>query len=181
MNPDGPLRKEHRLIEKMISIIHNETIRIRRSNSVNPVFIDTAVDFMKIYSDRTHHGKEEFILFQTLADMELSKDDRNLMKELIGDHVRFRRLTGKLVDLKTGFINGAEETLTEIVDTMDTFVSYYPEHVLKEEKHFFPVSLGYLDTEKRKFMLAQFWDYDKNMIHIKYTQVVTKLLETSQR
>lgn len=181
MNPGGPLRKEHRLIEKMISIIGNETIHIKRNNSVNPVFIDTAVDFMKIYADRTHHGKEEHILFETLTDMDLSTEDRSLMKELIADHVRFRNMTDNLVSLKNVFIKGRKENLSEIVETMDMLVCHYPEHVRKEEERFFPASLGYLSEEKQKLILAQFWDYDKNMIHIKYTQVVTKLLETSQR
>jgi len=139
------------------------------------------VDFMKIYADRTHHGKEEHILFETLTDMDLSTEDRSLMKELIADHVRFRNMTDNLVSLKNVFIKGRKENLSEIVETMDMLVRHYPEHVRKEEERFFPASLGYLSEEKQKLILAQFWDYDKNMIHIKYTQVVTKLLETSQR
>ena len=34
---------------------------------VDPVFIDTAVDFIHTYADRCHHGKEEDILFKALA------------------------------------------------------------------------------------------------------------------
>ena len=35
---------------------------------VDPVFIDTAVDFIRTYADRCHHGKEEDLLFKALPD-----------------------------------------------------------------------------------------------------------------
>jgi len=41
--------------------------RKRTTNRVAPVFIDTVVDFVKIYADRTHHGKEENILSMDLS------------------------------------------------------------------------------------------------------------------
>ncbi len=58
MQPRGPLMIEHRLIERMIALIKKEIQRLQESSTVNPVFIDTAVDFIRTYADRTHHGKE---------------------------------------------------------------------------------------------------------------------------
>lgn len=83
MNPSGPLRKEHRLIEKLLTLIYHETLLMKKQKRVNPVFIDTAVDFIKIYADRTHHGKEEQILFDTLKERKLKEEDRLMMEELI--------------------------------------------------------------------------------------------------
>jgi hemerythrin-like domain-containing protein len=40
---------------------------IEKSRKVDPVVIDVAVDFVRMYADRTHHGKEEEILFRDLA------------------------------------------------------------------------------------------------------------------
>jgi len=58
---------EHRLIEKMVALAGSEARKIRESRRVDPLFIDTAVDFIRTYADRTHHGKEEEILFRDLA------------------------------------------------------------------------------------------------------------------
>jgi hemerythrin-like domain-containing protein len=63
MNPIGPLMWEHRLIEKMLRLFDGEIRKINELDRVDTVFIDTAVDFIRIYADRTHHGKEEDILF----------------------------------------------------------------------------------------------------------------------
>ncbi|RPJ15806.1 MAG: cation-binding protein, partial [Deltaproteobacteria bacterium] len=66
MQARGPLMVEHRLIERMLSVIKDALVQIESSQRVDPVFVDTAVDFIRIYADRTHHGKEEEILFRDL-------------------------------------------------------------------------------------------------------------------
>ncbi|MEA3376748.1 MAG: hypothetical protein U9R72_11205 [Chloroflexota bacterium] len=42
---------------------------------VNPIFIDTTVDLLRTYADRTHDGKEKDILFRDLKDRDLSAED----------------------------------------------------------------------------------------------------------
>jgi len=78
---------EHRLIARMLSVIKDALVQIESSHRVDPVFVDTAVDFIRIYADRTHHGKEEEILFRDLDKRPLSAEDRRVMNELIEDHV----------------------------------------------------------------------------------------------
>jgi hemerythrin-like domain-containing protein len=88
---------EHRLILRMISLIDKEVKRIGKDNTVNQTLIETAMDFIRTYSDRTHHGKEEQILFPGLAKKKLSDVDNNLMAELIQDHAFGRATTAKLI------------------------------------------------------------------------------------
>ena len=75
MKPRGPLMIEHRLIEKMLTVINDQMSVMRKQNRIDPVFIDAAVDFIRIYADRTHHGKEENILFRDLATKKMSMED----------------------------------------------------------------------------------------------------------
>ena len=67
MKPIGPLMWEHRLIEKMLVSMMRHIDQVEKTKMVNPLIIDIAVDFVRIYADRTHHGKEEEILFRDLA------------------------------------------------------------------------------------------------------------------
>ena len=72
MLPIGPLMIEHRLIEKMLALIQRAIDRGEQQNRINPEFIDLAVDFIRMYADRCHHGKEEDILFRDLTKKPLS-------------------------------------------------------------------------------------------------------------
>jgi hemerythrin-like domain-containing protein len=67
MQARGPLMIEHRLIDRMIGIIKRILSQIEKEEKVDPVFVDTTVDFIRTYADRTHHGKEEDILFRELS------------------------------------------------------------------------------------------------------------------
>ena len=71
----GPLMMEHRLIEKGIAVLRQEAERIAQGGKVDLLIIDTLVDFIRTYADRTHHGKEEDILFRYLAHKDLSEED----------------------------------------------------------------------------------------------------------
>jgi len=106
MQARAPLMIEHRLIERMIAIIKQTLSQIEKEEKIDPVFIDTTVDFIRIYADRTHHGKEEDILFRDLVEKELSEEDRRVMNELIEEHVIGRKITLQLVNANSRYRNG---------------------------------------------------------------------------
>src|SRR5512140_3502880 len=85
MQSRGPLMIEHRLIERMIGVMRGVEKQIGEKQGVDPHLIDAVVDFIRMYADRTHHGKEEDILFKRLAEKALSAQDQRLMDELIQD------------------------------------------------------------------------------------------------
>ena len=87
MQARGPLMIEHRLIARMISLIKDAVAQIESTQKVNPLLVDTAVDFIRMYADRAHHGKEEDILFRDLSKRSLSAEDQRVMEELIQEHV----------------------------------------------------------------------------------------------
>jgi len=175
MQPRGPLMIEHRLIERMISIIKDALTQIESTQVVDPVFVDTAVDFIRTYADRTHHGKEEDILFRDLGKRDLSAEDKRLMQELIDEHVFGRQTTQALVEANTRYRNGDETALSDITSKLRTITEFYPKHIEKEDKVFFPACRVYFTDEEDQAMLAEFWEFDQKMIHEKYKSVVEGL------
>ncbi|MFX0038802.1 MAG: hemerythrin domain-containing protein [Promethearchaeota archaeon] len=175
MMPIGPLMKEHRLIEKMILHMKNEIEKMKKYAKANPLFIDIAVDFIRMYADRTHHGKEEDILFRDLDKKKLSPNHAKIMGELVEEHIWARNTVGKLVDAKNQYVKGNVKLLDDIVNLMSELVEFYPKHIEKEDKHFFIPVMKYFDGEEQENMLLEFWDFDKTLIHEKYQKVVENL------
>lgn len=174
MQARAPLMVEHRLIERMVSIIKDALVQIESTRKVDPLFVDTAVDFIRTYADRTHHGKEEDILFRNLNKRPLTAEDRCVMKELLEEHVFGRQTTKTLVEANTRYRNGDESALTEIVSKLQTLVGFYPKHIEKEDKIFFPASRSYFTDEEDQSMLEEFLEFDRKMIHEKYKSVVER-------
>lgn len=174
MKPIGPLMIEHRLIDKMIEIIRQKITEIKSTNSVDPIFIDTTVDFIRIYADKTHHGKEEDILFRDCAKKSMSDEDIKLMNELIEEHKFSRKIIGELEEAKVNHLKGVD-TLNIIVEKLNTIATFYPKHIEKEDKIFFLHSDGYFTEEEQQEMLKEFREFDQRMIHDKYKLVIENL------
>ncbi len=66
MQAIGLMMIEHRLIEKIVPVLEKELERLNQGGVPDPLLIESAVDFFRTYADRTHHGKEEDILFREL-------------------------------------------------------------------------------------------------------------------
>jgi hemerythrin-like domain-containing protein len=175
MKPRGPLMIEHRLIEKMLAVIRDQISIIAQQSSIDPVFVDTAVDFIRTYADRTHHGKEEEILFRDLAAKNMNPEDRKAMQELVAEHKYARQIVAELVQAKEDYVQGRGEALETIKQKLSALVDFYPDHITREDKVFFPNSETYLSTQEQEGMLQEFWEFDRMMIHEKYKSVVERL------
>ena len=172
MKPIGPLMREHRLIEKMLASMMRHIDQVEKSKKVNPLVIDIAVDFVRTYADRTHHGKEEEILFRDLAKKNLTPELKKIMQELLGEHVWGRKTTGLLVAAKEKYLQGDKEKLAGVIDLARQLGDFYPKHIEKEDKHFFYPCQEYFNKDEQEKMLAEFWEFDRKMIHEKYNKVV---------
>lgn len=173
MLPIGPLMIEHRLIERMIGILEDELNQIQKNKEINPIFIDNAVDFIRTYADQTHHGKEEDILFRELKDKDISEEHEKTMEELIDEHVFARRTTRELVEAKERFTKGDEDAINTVIEKMQTLVEFYPNHIDKEDNHFFEPVMDYFTKEEQDALLEEGQIFDRRMIHRKYNSLVT--------
>ena len=175
MQPIGPLMIEHRLIERMIALVGQSAAAAEQTGDIDPLFVDAAVDFVRVYADRTHHGKEEEILFRDLASRDLSDVDQRVMDELLEEHKLGRRTVAELVAANEGYRRGDAESLPVIIEKLRFLAEFYPVHIEKEDKVFFPASMQYFDRAERDAILAEMWEFDRRMIHEKYKAVVEEL------
>ncbi len=174
MKPRGLLMIEHRLIERTLQLAERESERVR-AGRVDAAFIDTVVDFIRTYADRTHHGKEEDILFAELAKKPLSEADADRMRELVAEHATARRATGELVEANAKYLAGNEGSRAVILEKLRFITDFYPKHIAKEDKRFFPDTEKYFSAAELETMLARFNEFARRMIHEKYERVYEAL------
>jgi hemerythrin-like domain-containing protein len=175
MMPVGPLMIEHRLIERMIKQLKEKSQRFDKEKIVDTLFIDKAVDFIRMYADRCHHGKEEDILFRDLARKQLNPELKKIMDELVNEHSYARNATKKLVSTKEKYGQGDKTVLSDIVKLMVELAKFYPRHIEKEDKHFFLPCMKYFSKEEQAAMLNEFWEFDRKLVHEKYKAIVEEI------
>ncbi|HAY22901.1 hemerythrin domain-containing protein [Desulfobacca acetoxidans] len=179
MLPIDPLMLEHRLIERMTRLIHQEMVRIRDNIAVDvgfafvdQRFLDAAVDFHNHYVNRLHHGKEEGILFAALAEKPLSTGHLRMMKELQQEHIWGRQTTTNLEVASKQYNEGCLEILPDLLNSLGTLADFYSQHIAKEDRHFFLPAMEYFTREEKEVILSQMADLDRGFALAKYQKLV---------
>jgi hemerythrin-like domain-containing protein len=172
--PIGPLMIEHRLIERMIEVMKRQLQEWEVEPTTDPSFIETAVDFIRTYADRCHHGKEEDILFRDLSKKPISGNHRRIMEELVDEHRWGRRTTGRLIEANQAYRKGDPEAASTILECVKALVEFYPKHIEKEDRHFFLPIMDYFSKEEKAAMLNEEYEFDRLLIYDLYRDRVMK-------
>jgi len=177
MQPIAPLMIEHRLIEHMVALLKIELDRIGAYGRIDPDFIDNAVSFMKEFSDISHHGKEEKILFAELSKKPLAREMKKMMDDLIEEHRFMRKLVNDLVRAKDNYMQLNPDAKAQIIACLNSLAEFYPPHIEKEDKHFFIPAMDYLSDGEKDSMLRAFQEFDSLLFHDEYRMMVTGMEE----
>jgi hemerythrin-like domain-containing protein len=172
MLPVGPLMIEHRLIERMIALIKQEVDRIEREKDIHAGLLETAIDFIRTYVDRCHHGKEEEILYRELDKKALSNEHRRILEEILDEHRQSRKALAELEDANGQFFKGDRGSLSRIISSIRFLVDLYPRHIDKEDRHFFLPCMAYFSQEEKDAMLAREHEFDRDLFHKLYKERV---------
>ena len=73
--------------------------------------------------------------------------------------------------LRKNIYRAIKERLTEIISLARELGNFYPKHIEKEDKHFFYPCQEYFNKDEQEKMLAEFWEFDRKMIHEKYNKI----------
>lgn len=168
----GMLMSEHQLILRMIAQMRVQAEQSIAGVPLDPVFVAVAVDFVRSYADRCHHGKEEEILFRKLADKALSDEDAETMRQLIADHAWARGKTRELVETSERYFSGRSDELLMAARVLLQLADFYPGHIAREDKEFFRRAVTYFSAEERAEMDAECREFDRLLIHERYRDVV---------
>lgn len=168
----GPLMKEHRIIEKMLEILGYELKRLEKGEDLNPDLIRDAVDFFRFYADRTHHGKEEDILFTRLKDKPMTHEEQKIMNRLIQEHEFARIKVREMEEANQKYIDGDKQAVNQIIDILNELLNMYPEHVDIEDNHFFEPVMKYFNDEESETILVEYNEFDESMIHERYEKMI---------
>jgi hemerythrin-like domain-containing protein len=164
MKPVGSLMVEHRVIERMLALLNHAHTKIIKEGKVDGPVIDVVIDFFNTYVDRFHHWKEEGVLFRELKGKPLSAEHKQIMDDLIKEHVYAKNAVEKLRNARER-LGIEKDSIDEIKKCMETLLKWYPMHIEKEDNRFFLPAMEYLSLEEQAAILEEFWEFDGNFMH----------------
>ncbi len=171
----GSLMTEHRLIERVIRDVQGQLDRFEADDRLDAAYVYTAVDFLRTYADRCHHGKEEDILFRDLEARPLASAHAEMMHALVTDHVWARGTTRALIEATDRYAAGEHEAAHEARALMRALADFYPGHIEREDHGFFKPAIEYFTPQEREAMAEEFREFDRLLIHERYLRLAEDL------
>ena len=138
------LRAEHALILEVIESLEERT-HASEDGRLPHEYVRAMLDFMRIYVDTNHHGKEDRVLFAHMAGDPFLESVSNVLTE---DHREGRRL-----------VDAIERALVEgraIVHEVETYAAFIRVHIHRENDMIFEVAESELDAHTISAMQSEF-------------------------
>jgi hemerythrin-like domain-containing protein len=157
MKATEQLVQEHEGILLMLNIMSKVADNIDKSQEINKDHTEKILEFLKIFADKCHHGKEEDILFPVLE----SPIGVMLYEHKVG--------RGFIKDMSEGFETyktGDKSALPKISSAIKSYINLLTGHIHKENNILFPMGDRVLSEQHQSELLEKFEKLEAEKIGI---------------
>ncbi len=149
------LEREHKTIQKVVAVMAQLVEQLEMRHAVKPDILRDLLQFMRVFSDQCHHGKEESYFFPYLESKGVPPTGCPLAA-LKGEHAKSRQLLNDLNSATSAYISEPEKGRLTLVQVLQSLVSLYPAHIWKEDYLLFPMAEKILSPRDHELLLEQF-------------------------
>jgi len=154
------LKKEHLLIQRYLDNLSvAQDLLIEREN-VPASVITKAIRFAKDFMNKTHHFKEEYVLFLKLAEKKGGALDPQITS-LRDQHESGRALVAKIKETLNGYEKGDEVAFSALAENMGYYVSLEKSHLHRENHVFYPMAEEVFSAEEMAGFDVEFAKIDE--------------------
>lgn len=146
MKATEELQQEHRGIELMLRVLQAVSVKFGAGEPPPDRHVEGIVEFLTVFVDKCHHGKEEEFLFPALEAAGVPREGGPIGM-MLNEHRQGRGLVAQLREFLAQYRSGNKEAATEIRQTSQDFVDLLSRHIVKENAVLFPMADDRLDLE----------------------------------
>lgn len=138
MKPIEDLKAEHEGILLMLDILEKISERTTAGKRVPMDHLKQVLDFLQVFADKCHHGKEERILFAAMEEAGVPKDGGPL-GVMLSEHSKGRQLIEEMKNLLYSSEKG-EASPEAFTTPALQYVNLLRGHIWKENNVLFPMA-----------------------------------------
>jgi len=157
------LLTEHEGIKRMLRVLEAVARRSEAGETLDAGDVGEILEFLTVFADRCHHGKEEEYLFPALEAAGMPRQG-GLIGMLLDEHAQGRALIKRMKeaagDLRAGK-DGASKLIGVAADEYAVLLSH---HIQKENSRLFPDAEKALGPEKDAGLMAAFEKIEEERI-----------------
>lgn len=149
------LKNEHEGILHGLEILEKMADQLESGSTISIADTQSIVEFLKLFADKCHHGKEEGILFPAMEQYGIP-NERGPIGQMLLEHVEGRK-----------FIQGLSSSIsTDAIDSSDFitnargYIDLLRAHIQKENNVLFPLGDRMIPESEQKRILEEFENHE---------------------
>ena len=158
--PTDQLKAEHEKILIFLGILQRICAGLEAKRDINPRYLGQVIEFIKIFVDKFHHGKEEDLLFPEMRKIGVRRESGRI-SELMIDHIKGRSLVREMNLAALRYGKYDREAPALFVERAKSYISLLIEHIRKEDETYFPMVEKALSEKQKKELLKSFEELEK--------------------
>ena len=158
--PTDQLKAEHEKILILLGILERIWVGFEAKRDINPLYLEQVIEFIKIFVDKFHHGKEEDLLFPAMRKAGGLRES-NPIRELMIDHIKGRSLVRDMNLAAERYRKYDLGAPVRFVKGAKSYISLLIEHIRKENETYFPMVEKALSEKQKEELLKSFGELEK--------------------
>lgn len=155
MRPTDILRQEHGAIESALKILGVLCEKLESDGTIDPIHVDSLLEFITVFADQCHHGKEEALLFPAMERAGIPSEGGPLCVMLM-EHEMGRGYVGGMREAWDRFKKGDKKASSDFAGHAAQYVDLLTRHIAKENECLFPMAERCLKPEVEEGLLEDF-------------------------
>jgi hemerythrin-like domain-containing protein len=180
VQPTQILSNEHRVIEVVLGCLEKITEEAQSAGKLDRDSAEQAVDFIRNFADKCHHGKEEVHLFTAMVAKGVPQEG-GPVGVMLYEHDLGRNFVAGMAKSIPLAAEGDAAALGEFARHASGYVQLLRNHIQKEDNILFPMADRVLTEADQKQLMASFETVEKDHMgagtHEKYVAIADSLAE----
>ncbi len=157
------LRDEHKNILRMLKVVKSLAIITFNTKEVYYEGYRNAIEFIRNYADKFHHGKEEDILFKKMSSELGPAIEKGPIFGMLAEHDLGRLFIKTLEDALIKAEKGDEDAKVDIIANATAYTDLLYRHIDKEDNAIFNFADSQLKPETHEELNIEFENAKKGL------------------
>lgn len=163
MKATEQLKNEHSAIKLMISILEAICQKQEEEGVLNLEHLEGIVEFIKVFSDKCHHGKEEGLFFPAIEEAGIPKEGGPVGVMLM-EHDLGRNCVKDLSKSLGEYKAGGKGAVAKIIENARNYSGLLLQHIEKEDNILYPIADNCISEEKQNKLLQDFEKVEREVV-----------------
>jgi len=168
---------EHVSIQRMLNVLERACSTLEAGGEIPPKHFEQILEFIRVFADQCHHGKEEDFLFPAMEKVGIPRDGGPI-GVMLAEHTSGRQYVKEMGEAIERYGRGDRASVPYLISSAGKYIGLLNAHIEKENGVLFPMAEEHLPEGTQSELLTAFDRVDVEKIGKAKHDELQKILRT---